>query len=126
MTHLDAEGNARVMGVTDSTNFPTANPLQRTFGGGLADLFIAGIKQGPAIINVMVNGKRLLVFGSGFDVGAKILINGESQKTNNDDQSPATALVANKAGKKIAPGQTITLQVRNADGTLSNQINFTR
>ncbi|PYT10398.1 MAG: hypothetical protein DMF60_00205 [Acidobacteria bacterium] len=69
---VDADGNARVMGVTDSTNFPTANPLQRTFGGGLADLFIAGIKPGPAIRNAAVTGKMLTVSGSGFDSGAKI------------------------------------------------------
>ena len=30
---VDAAGNAYVTGYTDSTNFPTANPLQATYGG---------------------------------------------------------------------------------------------
>jgi Calx-beta domain-containing protein/beta-propeller repeat-containing protein len=123
---VDSGGNAHVMGVTDSSNFPTANALQRTFGGGTADLFIASIKTGPTISNGMVNGKKLLVQGSGFDSGAKILLNGQQQKTASDEQSPSTTLIGKKAGKMIDSGQTVTLQVRNADGTLSNEFRFTR
>ena len=38
---MDAAGNAYVTGETISTNFPTANPLQATFGGGGEDAFVA-------------------------------------------------------------------------------------
>ena len=31
---VDSSGNAYVTGYTDSTNFPTVNPLQATFSGG--------------------------------------------------------------------------------------------
>lgn len=31
-----------------------------------------------------------------------------------------------KGGKFIAPGQTVTVQVRKSDGTLSNEFSFTR
>jgi hypothetical protein len=127
---VDSSGNAYVMGQTDSTGFPTASPLQPTNGGGSSDVFIAKIvptvASGPHITGASVSGKKLSVFGSGFDSGAKVLLNGESQKTSNDDQNPATALIARKSGNKITPGQTATLQVRNADGTLSNQFSFTR
>ena len=122
----DATGNAYVMGITDSSDFPTAAPLQSAYGGGTTDLFIAKISEGVAINNATVEGKNLLVFGSGFDSGAKILINGEAQKTRNDDQNPLGALIGKKAGKKIGRGQTVTLQVRNTDGTLSNAFRFTR
>ena len=122
----DASGNAYVMGVTDSVNLPLSNAYQTANGGGAADLFIAKIRSGPTITNAMVDAKRLLVFGGGFDNRAKILIDGEEQKTVNDEQKPATALIGTKAGKKIKRGQTVTLQVRNADGTLSNEFGFTR
>jgi hypothetical protein len=123
---VDAAGKLHVIGVTDSTNFPTANPLQRTYGGGSADLFIAGIVQGPTIGNASITGKKLIISGSGFDSGAKILLNSQQQKTFNDEQSPSTTLIGKKAGKMIGRGQTVTIQVRNADGTLSNEFSFTR
>jgi hypothetical protein len=40
--------HAYVMGVTNSLNFPATNPLQPTFGGGTADLFIAKISSNQA------------------------------------------------------------------------------
>ena len=54
------------------------------------------------------------------------LIDGEPQRTRNDDQNPSGVLIGKKAGKKINRGQTVSLQVRNSDGALSNQLNFTR
>lgn len=127
---VDSSGTAFVMGQTVSTDFPTASPLQPANGGGASDLFIAKIVligvTGPHIAGASVSGKRLLVFGSGFDSGAKILLNDEPQKTSNDEQNAATALIAKKSGKMIAPGQTVMLQVRNSDGTLSNQFSFTK
>jgi hypothetical protein len=123
---VDAAGNAYVMGVTASQNFPTANPLQRNFGGGSADLFIARIGIGLQLNGASINGKRLTVFGNGFDNGAKILVNGQEQKTTNDEQSPTTILSSPKAAKRIPQGQTTVIQVRNADGKLSNPLNFMR
>ena len=127
---VDSSGTAHVMGQTVSADFPTASPLQPSYGGGASNLFIAkivpSIGAGPRIASASVNGKQLFVVGDGFDSGAKILINDEPQKTSNDDQHPTTALIAKKSGKRIARGQTVTLQVRNSDGTLSNQFSFTR
>jgi len=40
---VDSSGNAYVTGGTYSTDFPTKNPLQATFGGGLSDAFVAKI-----------------------------------------------------------------------------------
>jgi hypothetical protein len=122
----DASGNAYVMGLTDSTNFPLANAFQQTNGGGTADLFVAKLGSGPTISNATIEGKRLLVFGSGFDNGAKILMDGQGQKTANDDQNPTGALIGKKAGKNINQNQTVALQVRNSDGALSNELRFTR
>lgn len=123
----DPSGNAYVMGVTDSLNFPTATPFQSAHGGGPADLFVAKIKSsGPTITRAEIQGKNLLVFGSGFDAGAKILLNGEQQKTRNDEVNPTGALFGKKVAKNITPGETVTLQVRTSDGTLSNELRLTR
>ena len=75
------------------------------------------------IIRATVSGKKLLIFGEGFDEGAVILLNGEKQKTANDSADPSTSLVAKKSGKEIMAGDK--LQVRNADGRLSQEFIFT-
>lgn len=38
-------------------------------------------------------------------------LRGDKQKTRNDDDNQTTLLIAKKAGKFIAPGETVTLQV---------------
>jgi len=77
----------------------------------------------PDIISVSVSGKRLRVLGENFRRGSIILLNGEEQKTRNDDQNPQSKLIGKKAGKKIKPGDK--LQVRNPDGFLSEEFTFT-
>jgi hypothetical protein len=47
-------------------------------------------------------------------------------QTSNDDTNPTTVLIARKTGKKIGAGETVTLQVRNSDNTLSSEYAFTR
>ncbi len=80
----------------------------------------------PEIIEASVQGKRLTITGKNFDDGARVLINGQQQKTSNDTAQPSSILTAKKAGKKIAPGQTVVLQVRNSDGRLSPEFGYTR
>jgi hypothetical protein len=73
-----------------------------------------------------VSSKKLIVLGEGFQPGALILLNGEAQKTKNDEQSPTTMLIAKKAGKKITPAEPVTLQVKNPDGGMSPAFTFAR
>ena len=75
------------------------------------------------ITSASVSGKKLFLSGENFLVGAVILLNGEEEKTRNDDQNPSTMLICKKAGKKIKAGDK--LQVRNPDGTLSEEFIFT-
>ena len=77
----------------------------------------------PRIIGASVSGKKLIVVGENFDDGAVILLNGEEQRTKNDEQNPKTTLIGKKAGKKIKSGDR--LEVRNTNGTLSDEFTFT-
>ena len=81
----------------------------------------------PTIDSAAVNGKKLIVSGSKFDIGAELLLDGKKQKkTVNDEVNPSTMLIAKKAGKTIDHGSTVTLEVRNLDGTVSSPFSFTR
>jgi hypothetical protein len=81
----------------------------------------------PTIDSAAVNGKKLIVSGTRFDIGATLLLNGKKQKkTVNDEINPSTMLIAKKAGKTIDRGATVTLEVRNLDGSTSVPFSFTR
>jgi hypothetical protein len=83
-----------------------------------------------------VQGKKLFISGQNFGDGATLFMcdtcaqpandGSKVKKTFNDDTTPATLLVSNKGGKSIASGQTVNLQVKNPDGSLSNTFTFTR
>jgi hypothetical protein len=81
----------------------------------------------PRITGATVQGKKLIVVGENFDDGALLFMDGARQKkTTNSEDSPSTTLIAAKSGKAIPRGSTVVLQVRNNDGSLSNQFLFTR
>ncbi len=67
---LDDSGNAYVIGETSSTDFPTLNPIQATYGGGSVDVFAS--KLNP-------NGSALLFStyfgGAEADYGRSIAVN---------------------------------------------------
>lgn len=87
----------------------------------------AGDTDVPFITRAEIIGKKLYVYGANFGDGAKLLMNGTKQKkTFHDELTPTTMLIANKSGRQIAPGETVILQVRNSDGSLSNQFRFLR
>ena len=56
--------------------------------------------------------------------GAEHLAKARPRLTKNDDLDPSTTLIGKKAGKFIAPGSTVTIQVRNSNGLISNSILF--
>src|ERR1035441_2626489 len=65
---VDSAGNACVTGYTESTNFPTTNPLQPT-SGGTGDAFVSKINPaGSAFVYSTYLG------GSGFDQGLSIAV----------------------------------------------------
>jgi hypothetical protein len=70
---------------------------------------------GPTISNATRDGKKLIIDGSNFDAGAKVLLNGNDQKTVYESSA---RVIGKKAGKKVKSGDRV--QVRNSDGLLSN------
>ena len=90
----------------------------------------------PEILNVNIKGKGLNVLGKNFGDGAALFScdscqtpvtdGAKMKKVFNDTDAPTTLISARKAGKTIAPGQTLVLQVKNPDGTASNAFTFTR
>jgi hypothetical protein len=66
---VDDSGSAYVTGITDSTNFPTQNPFQGAFAGGLLDAFVT--KLSPAG-NTLVYSTYL--GGSDWDEGIAIAV----------------------------------------------------
>lgn len=80
----------------------------------------------PRIDAAEVRGKKLIVSGANFDIGAAVLIGDSKQKSSNDEADPFSVVIAKKAGKKIDREQTVLLIVRNPDGTESAPFMFTR
>lgn len=78
----------------------------------------------PKITGISINRKKLIVAGELFEQGSSIILNGERQKTKNDEQNPTTLLIAKKSGKKARPGGR--LQVQNPDGKLSPEFIITQ
>ena len=90
---VDRAGNAYITGRTDSTNFPTQNPLQTAYGGS-SDAFITKLNQnGDALVYSTYLG------GSGYDAGYGIAldragnayITGYTNSTNFPTQNPLQA-----------------------------------
>ncbi|MGH9760898.1 MAG: CHRD domain-containing protein, partial [Blastocatellia bacterium] len=77
----------------------------------------------PILTSASITGKKLILTGTGFAKKNKILINGQIETTT---FSSSTQLIANKGGKMIATGQTVTLQVKQKDGLISPTLMFTR
>jgi hypothetical protein len=96
--------------------------------GEAAQVGIQKICRGcpPAISGASLSGRKLFVTGGGFGNGATILLNGEEQATRNDEQDPTGRLIGKRAGRKIAPGETVMLRVKNPDGKTSEGFHFTR
>jgi len=78
----------------------------------------------PVITSVTQSGKKVTVIGMNFQDGAVIEVNEKEFATTNSDP-PTEVLKSKKAGKKIKPGQTVEITVRNPDGQRSDSFLFT-
>lgn len=97
-------------------------------GGLLGDFFVERYENTvapPEIAAVAVVDGRLYVEGEHFGLGARVLVNGAVQKTATDPNRPGERLMVKRA-RKLPAGEPVTIQVRAADGTISEGYSFTR
>lgn len=80
----------------------------------------------PIISSVTVQGKHLIVTGTGFTAGAHILVNGSPVNVTKQPKGDSSTLIGKKAAKQIASGQTVLVQVQLADGAKGPGVNFTK
>jgi hypothetical protein len=118
-------------------NTPTTNAVLRILVGkksgdavqalsGAFTISGSGSTALPEVSGANAKTKKLFVFGQNFAIGAVVELNGVEQATVNDEEDPTHTLRCKKAGKKIAPGSTATIVVRNPDGTASAPFSYTR
>lgn len=82
---LDGARNVYLAGATSSTNFPLANPLQATVGGGASDAFVAKLNaDGDALIYSTYLGGSNADYGSGLaiDTTGAAYVSGVTFSTN--------------------------------------------
>lgn len=79
----------------------------------------------PKINSVAAQRKDLVVSGENFDIESAILMNGDVQRTLRDDIAFGV-LVGKKVAKRIASGQTVTIQVQNGDNQMTPEFSFTK
>jgi Beta-propeller repeat len=84
---VDGSGNIHVTGITVSTNFPTKNAMQATYGGGEYDAFVAEINPSQA-------GAASLVY---------------STYLGGDDQDEAYGIAVDGSGNAYVTGFTYSL-----------------
>ena len=81
---VDSVGNAYITGSTDSTNFPTANAINPTFGGGTRDAFVTKINAAGSALSYST-----YLGGSGADGGVDLALDsaGNAYITGSTDSS---------------------------------------
>ena len=92
---VDASGNAYVVGSTNSTNFPTMNPIQLG-NNGLYDAFVTEVSPTGALLYSTYVGGSLSDYGTGIAVDSTgdIYLSGYTYSTNFPTQSALQGTLA--------------------------------
>ena len=109
---VDGSGNAYVTGQTTSTNFPTSNALQPSFGGGFSDAFVTKINAaGSALVYSTYLG------GGATDVGIGIAVDGSGNAYVTGQTTSTNFPTANPLQASNGGGMDTYAAKINADGS---------
>jgi hypothetical protein len=110
---VDTDGNVYVTGVTSSLDFPIANPIQSTYGGGASDAFVAKIaSDGSSLVYSTYLGGE--ADDPPFDISVDGLANAHViGRTSSTDFPTANALQATHRGGEF----DVFITKLNADGS---------
>ncbi len=86
---VSSAGSAYVIGATSSTDLPTSNPYQATYGGGFSDALVAKFNPGGSANFVTYLGGSLDDYGRGIDIdsGGSIYLAGITKSSDFPTQS---------------------------------------
>jgi hypothetical protein len=109
---LDSTGNIYVAGRTNSTDFPTKNPIQATNGGGF-DAFVTKFNaSGTRIFSTYLGGSGTDVgIGIASDNNGNAYISGYTSSSNFPTANPMQAVIGGKADAFVAKLNTATSQL---------------
>ena len=92
---VDASGNAYVTGSTRSTDFPTHDPYQDTFGGGTIDAFVTKLSSAGDTLSysTYLGGSNGMDEGDGIavDASGSVFVTGYTYSTDFPTQNPYQA-----------------------------------
>lgn len=112
---VGADGSATVSGSTESTDFPTARPVQKAYGGGATDAFVTRLGPQGAVLaysSYLGGGGADVARGVAVDVSGNATLAGTT--TSNDFPIAGPAL----QGAPNHPDDTAAFVTRvNADGS---------
>jgi beta-propeller repeat-containing protein len=109
---VDGSGNAYVTGSTNSTNFPTTDPIQASYGGGNGDAFVTKINAaGSALVYSTYLG------GGGFDDGSGIAVDGSGNAYVTGGTGSTNFPTANPLQASIGGGGDAFVTKINAAGS---------
>lgn len=116
---VDSSGSAYVTGNTNSTNFPTQNAFQQTFGGGggNGDAFVTKLSEMTTAAGVSVSGRVMTAAGKGLS-GARVLMT----DTNGNTRDALTDRTGNYRFDEVRAGETYIFNVKSKRYSFSPQV----